>query len=335
MRPIRTPKRPRAIAIVAVALLSCVASACNGSPSILDPHGPRAGSIRNLWWLMLTVGTMVWIVVVFMVFLALFRRRAAADGERRDPVGLVLVAGAVIPLVIVVAVMVVSLRTLTTAAAEPGNADVVIEVVGHRWWWEVRYPNANVTTANEFHIPTGEPVRLTLDSADVIHSLWLPQLQGKMDMIPGRTNTLYIQADDPGTYRGECAEFCGLQHANMAFDVVAEPRADFEQWLSEQEKAAPRPTDASTVKGQQVFFGSACVYCHAISGTTSSGTIGPDLTHLMDRAHIGAGALENNRDNLGNWILDPQHPKPGNLMPATQMDNQSLQSLLDYLETLK
>lgn len=318
-------------------LVGFAASACNDSPSPLDPHGPRASSISNLWWVLMTVGTVTWIVVIFLIFLGIFHRRGRLepDAKQAEPVGFVLVGGAVVPLVVLVGLMFFTLRTLNVVSEEPGRTDVLIEVTGHRWWWEVHYPEQDFTTANELHIPVDEPVRIALTSDDVIHSFWLPQLQGKMDLIPGKDNVLYIEADEAGVYRGECAEFCGTQHANMAFTVVAESRPDFERWLEAQQQPAPRPTDPSAVKGQQIFFGSACVYCHNVQGTTVSATIGPDLTHLMSRDRIAAGTLENTHASLGAWIINPQDAKPGNLMPPTQMDAESLQNLLDYLETLQ
>lgn len=218
--------------------------------------------------------------------------------------------------------------------SNPSQAAITIEVTGHRWWWEVRYPDEDVVTANEIHIPVGQPVQLQLTSADVIHSFWVPQLHGKIDMVPGEVNSLRLQADDAGEYRGICAEFCGAQHARMQLVLVASPPEEFQAWLANQRQPAPEPASEITRRGQQVFLGSACVYCHTIRGTNASGEVGPDLTHLRSRRTLAAGTLLNTRGNLAGWILDPQHIKPGNLMPPTHLPSEDLLPLLEYLDTL-
>ena len=309
---------------------------CSKSPSALDPQGPRAQDIATLWWVLLAIGTVVWLIVMGLMLFAVFRRRRAVepDAELPEPQKMVLLGGAVIPAVILLSLLFLIMHTLSDAHASGNDSDLRVEVIGHDWWWEVRYPQQGFTTANEIHIPVGKPVQLKLTSADVIHSFWVPQLQGKMDLIPGQTNTLWIQADNAGDYRGQCAEFCGLQHAHMALHVVAEPADKLNTWLADQQKPAEQPADATTLNGQQIFLGSACVYCHAVKGTSASGTIGPDLTHLASRGFIGAGTLETNGEELGKWILNPQDSKPGNLMPPTPMDQNTLQALVNYLETL-
>jgi cytochrome c oxidase subunit 2 len=195
-----------------------------------------------------------------------------------------------------------------------------------------------MVTANEIHIPTNQQVTIHLTSADVIHSLWIPQLNGKFDMIPGQTNTFSIEADRPGMFRGLCAEYCGLQHAHMQFVVVAEDADQFDKWIKNQTNPAPDP-DANTepviFEGQQAFLGSSCVYCHTIKGTNASGTLGPDLTHLASRATLGAGAIANIPGNLAGWIINSQAIKPGNLMPPMDLDSDQLQSILVYLQTLQ
>ncbi|HLU83462.1 MAG TPA: c-type cytochrome, partial [Trueperaceae bacterium] len=212
---------------------------------------------------------------------------------------------------------------------------LTIEVIGHQWWWEVRYPESGVVTANEVVIPVGETVRLELSSVDVIHSFWVPVLNGKMDLIPGQTTSLPLEASLAGEYFGFCAEFCGVQHARMNLLVVAQERSDFDAWLATQQLAAPPPNDATTLAGQQVFLGSACVYCHTVRGTNASGKLGPDLTHLASRRLLGAGALPNTRGNLAGWIVNSQTTKPGNRMPPMYLGGSELQSLLAYLETLR
>lgn len=321
--------------LAGVALALALASSACDSPSMLDPKGPRAGKVADLWWVTLVIGAIVWLIVVFAIVLgAIVRRRSPVD-RARDPVWWVVAAGAIVPMVILSGVTVYTLRTVTAVAKKGDSSSLTIEVSARQWWWQVSYPDQKFTTANELHIPVNEPVRVKLSSQDVIHSFWIPQLQGKMDAIPGRDNELWIEADKPGTYRGECAEFCGLQHANMAFVVVAESRSDFDAWTSSQEQEPSQPTDASVVKGQQVFLGSACAYCHTVKGTTASGTLGPDLTHVASRSTLASGALANTRGALAGWVLDPQSTKPNTQMPPTQMNGEDLQALLDYLESLK
>ena len=212
--------------------------------------------------------------------------------------------------------------------------------MGRRWWWEVKYPDQGVTTANEIHVPVGTPVSFQLESADVIHSFWIPELHGKMDLIPTRINNLTLQADKAGIYRGECAEFCGLQHAHMGFMVVAQSDADYADWLNAQQQDAPTPADQAAQQGQQVFIAAGCVFCHTVRGLDdksidrSGVDLGPDLTHLASRLTIAGASLTQNQGNLAGWIVDAQHVKPGSLMPNVQLNSQDLQSLLAYLATL-
>jgi cytochrome c oxidase subunit 2 len=229
--------------------------------------------------------------------------------------------------------------TSRAIARMPLKDAVNIELVGHQWWWEARYkdtdPTREFTTANELHIPVGRPVVVTLRSSDVIHSLWVPNLHGKKDLIPGRTAIMRLRADKPGTYRGQCAEFCGLEHALMVLLVSAEPPAQYEAWAAKQRQPAPPPADDQQARGLQVFLGTSCVMCHTISGTTAQGKLGPDLTHLASRQTIAAGTLPNNRGHLAGWIADPQSLKPGVNMPANALAPDDLQALLAYLESLK
>jgi len=248
---------------------------------------------------------------------------------------IVVLGGIVIPLIILFVVFgatIWTLRALTTPAIEE---ELTIHVVGQRWWWEVQYPMQQFATANEIHIPAGEPVRLVLSSANVIHSFWVPALQGKMDLVPGKVNSLWLQADEPGVYRGECAEFCGVQHAKMNFLVIAQPRAEYERWLEQQQQPAAQPTAELAQLGQQVFFEAGCMECHTIKGTDATGKLGPDLTHVASRRTLGSAVLTNNLGNLGGWISNPQHSKPGSLMPPSTVTGVELQALLAYLSTLQ
>lgn len=331
--------RSRSLFIIGLGIVGFLLAGCAGQPSPLDPKGPDARQTANLWWLMFAVAAVVFIVVTVLLLIAIIRaRRAQAEvnpyPQDRRALVLVIIGGAVIPAVVLIVLMSLSVMT-ERAGASPAGGRGTVEVIGHDWWWEVRYPDQKVVTANEVHIPVGEPMLVKVTSGDVIHSFWIPQLHGKIDVIPGQTNTIWLQADQPGTYRGECAEYCGTQHAKMDFVVVAESPADFRAWLNQQSQPAPVPQDEMVREGQQAFLGSSCVYCHAIAGTNASGTIGPDLTHLASRSTLGAGAIPNTRGNLAGWIVNSQAIKPGNKMPPMYLDSDQLQALLAYLETLK
>jgi len=222
---------------------------------------------------------------------------------------------------------------------DPTKNGLSIELTGHQWWWEVRYNDVDAsnifTTANEIHIPVGVPVQFTLRGADVIHSFWVPNLSGKKDLIPGKVNTIWLQADKPGVYRGQCAEYCGLQHAKMALWVVAEPQEQFNAWRQNQTQQAVSPASDTQKRGQQVFFGATCVMCHAINGTPAGSNIGPNLTHVGSRHMLAAATLVNTQEHMAQWIKNSQTFKPGNRMPQHNLSDADLQSLAEYLESLK
>ncbi|MCA9875763.1 MAG: cytochrome c oxidase subunit II [Anaerolineales bacterium] len=318
-------------------LLSACASVSGG---VLDPQGPEAQRVAYLSWLMFGVAAVVFTVVTVLLLLTAVRTRRQSsveyspESDHRALNG-VIVGGVVIPAVVLLIIMGLSIAVQQISAA-PASGDLTVEIVGHQWWWEVHYPDYGVTTANEIHIPAGRPVLIKLTSADVIHSFWAPQLHSKLDLIPGQTNSFVLQADNAGVYRGQCAEFCGLQHAHMVFLVVADKTDDFNTWLDQQRQSAPEPDEGSfEQEGQQAFLGSACVYCHTIKGTNASGTLGPDLTHVASRQTIGAGILPNGHGYLAGWIMNSQTVKPGNEMPPMDLDAEQLQAILAYLDTLK
>lgn len=265
---------------------------------------------------------------------------------------MIVVGGAVFPVVVLSLLWVMTLHDLAANSEPETPAAFTVEVVGVQWWWEVRYPDfGGIVTANEVHIPAGQPIRLLLSTKDVIHSFWVPQVLGKMDMISGKVNETWMQADRPGVYRGQCAEYCGAQHANMALYVVADRPADFQAWLANERRAAASSSTADVIQGRQVFLSSPCVACHTIRGVSQvrgiggefrfdqnrpfTSVFGPDLTHFGSRLSIGAGAVPNTRGNLGGWIVDSQTIKPGNRMPPVQLSGEDLQALIAYLESLR
>jgi cytochrome c oxidase subunit II len=251
-----------------------------------------------------------------------------------------IVAGGVIATVVILFLMLVAdFRVGQALTMAPGTQAVPIKVVGHQYWWEVQYPDSiaqnTVMTANEIHIPVGTPVVMELASRDVIHSFWVPSLVGKKDLMPGYTRSLWFRADTAGVYRGQCAEFCGLEHAKMGIVLIAETPKDFNTWLAVQRNTAASPSDSVAQRGKIVFEGTTCVMCHAVSGTIAGATTGPDLTHIASRRTIAAGTLANTDANLYAWISDPQRIKPGTLMPATKLDPRDMHALVAYLRQLK
>ncbi|MEX2536402.1 MAG: cytochrome c oxidase subunit II [Trueperaceae bacterium] len=321
--------------LVMASALAIAATGGFANAQVLRPAGPAAQGVSELFWVMLIIAAIVCVLVYALLFTAIFRRRIPNGGE--PPLGtgpFVVLGGIVLPIVILVPLLFWSLA-LTAGMVRPTEDAVTIEVIGHQWWWEVRYPEVGVTDANEIHIPAGRPVRLQLTSDDVIHSFWAPGLQGKMDLVPGTVNTLWIEADETGIHSAKCAEFCGTQHANMRLLIVSEPQESFDEWLQSRTVPPQPPLDPLIREGQQVFLGSACVYCHTIEGTNASGRLGPDLTHLATRMTLGAGTVANNRGNLGGWIVNSQAIKPGNRMPPMYLESEDLQVLLAYLESLE
>jgi cytochrome c oxidase subunit II len=319
-----------------------------GLHDALNAMGPQASHIAQLWNIFLVITGVVYIAVLAALFLAVRRAPRIHAPEPPDlstvnvpeprltrPVTMAVVASVVLLFVLLAA----SVFTDRALARLPLKRAINIEVTGHQWWWTVTYKNGPVSetfeTANEIHVPVGQPVLIELKSDDVIHSLWVPSLAGKRDLIPGRTATIAFQADHPGIYRGQCAEFCGFQHAFMAFEVQAHTPAEFEQWRQAQLKPAAEPSDPQARRGKQLFQSIQCAMCHAVQGTIAQAHRAPDLTHLASRRTIAAGALPNTPSNLASWITDPHQHKPGVNMPANRMSSEDLAALVAYLGTLK
>jgi cytochrome c oxidase subunit 2 len=320
---------------------------CRGEQAALDPAGIQSERISDLWWHYFNVCVGIYVVTVSVILLGTLLRRkpnsqsmlelAPSDRKERWLMSTVAFSTGLSALLLFVLLFgdYVTGRELTSL--DTSNA-LKVQVTAHQWWWEFRYddpePSQIVTTANELHLPVGKPVIFEMQSPDVIHSLWIPNLHGKRDIIPGYKTRLLVRFDRTGTYGGQCAEFCGLQHANMRFTVVAESEAEFETWLADQRLPAIPPSTESQKRGQHVFLSASCVMCHTIQGTPASGMMGPDLTHVASRPRIGT-ILPNTRGHLAGWIADPQRIKPGVRMPLNTLEPEDLQVLVDYLESLK
>jgi cytochrome c oxidase subunit II len=319
-----------------------------GVHDALQAFGPQAGHVVDLWRIFLFICTAVFAAVMAALVYALWKAprvhtqeppdlstvNRPEPGPRRSVT--TAVAATVLLLLVLLAASVFTDRAL---ARLPLKDAINIEVVAHQWWWTVKYVSGPVSetfeTANEIHVPVGRPVIVKLNSDDVIHSLWVPSLAGKKDLIPGRTATMAFQADKPGIYRGQCAEFCGFQHAFMAFEVHAHAPEAFEAWRKQQLAPAPEPTDPQAQRGKQLFQSVSCAMCHTVQGTLAQGKRAPDLTHLASRRMIAAGTLPNTPGNLASWIRDPHKHKPGVNMPANPLSAEDLGALVAYLGTLK
>jgi cytochrome c oxidase subunit 2 len=329
----------------------CLPMLALAQQSALEPAGVNARYIKSLGVFFVALMAVLFVIVFGIALFSLTRRHRGFDQEPLESshqpsevtekkLGTFVAVATAITVVILLGLVIVSVSAGRATSLPQNRANsLTVEVTGNQWWWKVSYPNDNasriVTTANEIYIPVGRPVMIRAVSNDVIHSFWVPSLQGKRDLIPGHVTTEWIEADKPGRFRGQCAEFCGLQHAHMALWVVAEPNDQFEAWITNQLKPAPEPSDDMRARGKEVFLDNACVLCHAIEGTSASAQVGPDLTHFASRRTIAAGALPNNMGNLAGWIADPQNIKPGTRMATVSVKPDDMQPLLEYLESLR
>lgn len=325
---------------LAVSLALVLSTGCGESPSTLDPQGPAAARLAGLWWFILALATFVFIAVMAFLLVGLHRSRRPLESRSSTVAGMsqttfIVLAGAAIPFVILVVLFVQTVRTMAYFSEPPEQPSLTIEMTGWMWWWEIRYLDDGIVTANELHIPVGQYVEIRTTGADVIHAVWPSQLAGKIDSIPGEWNTLWLRADAPGVYRGQCAEFCGIQHTNMDFLIVALPVDEYESWLAARQSTDLSTPSATTTRGAQVFEQAQCALCHAIHAPDDDGIVGPDLTHLADRSTLGSALFPNTRENLRAWIIDPHGIKPGVKMPGTSLSDEDMDALLDYLETLQ
>lgn len=336
-----------ALLLAAVPALAWSASAVPPQ-SALEPAGIQAARIHDLWLLTLGICSVVFAAVLAALLLALWRSQRSTAATPADVTSLVnpeprlkrsVLVAVGVSTALLFGLVLADVQTDRLLGRMPLADAVHIEVTAHQWWWEARYDDAEAgkifTTANELHIPVGRPVIMTLKSSDVIHTFWLPSLHGKKDMIPGRTSQIRFRADQAGTYRGQCAEFCGLEHAMMAFLVTAEDNDRYEAWADAQRREASNVLDAKQSRGRQVFMERSCVMCHTVQGTGANAVFGPDLTHVASRQTLASGVLPNNPQQLAAWITQPQKLKPGTNMPATSLSQEELDSLIAFIETLK
>ncbi len=331
----------RRLPVLVIGAGAAVLSGC-GRQSILSTHSPQAHNIMLLWWWMLAAATVVFFGAVALLAIA-YRRRGSAGlpffGEREDvSEGMVLVFGIAVPVVALVALFGVANVYLIkqTSPPDPRTTAMTIDVIGHQFWWEVRYPGTGAVTANEIHIPVRTRVNVVATTADVIHSFWVPALNRKVDLVPGRKNRVLLYASQAGTYRGQCSQFCGLQHANMAMYVVAEPLPAYQAWLNNMGAPARAPaSSAQAVAGRQVFMTSQCLSCHRIAATPAQGEVGPDLSHLATRRTLASGEILNTPAELAAWIANPQAIKPGSRMPDLGLPRREIGELVAYLESLR
>ena len=316
----------------------------NPIPNIFEPHSTPADSILHLSVFVLSITGLIFLVVFILLVYAILKFRARAGDSPHEPPQVygstqIELAWTVIPTLIVVVLFLATTRVLHAIqdAPKPANALEVV-AIGHQFWWEFRYPELGIVTANELHIPVSDPANptptyLKLLSADTDHSFWVPQLAGKTDLIPNRVNRMWVDPHRTGVFLGQCAQYCGTQHAKMLLKVLVESPEDFKSWVNAQQHPAMQDDSEST--GRKVFETTACINCHAVTGAAATGRFGPDLTHLMSRSTIAAGAAENTREKLRLWIQNPDAIKPGSLMPAMKLSDSDLDALVSYLETLR
>jgi cytochrome c oxidase subunit 2 len=330
--------------IVPLTLSALLSTSCSRQ-SVLNPGGPAARELSDLNWFVIVlfsiIAAVMWILIAFVASRprGSFREHAPVDAGGGQ--NWILIGGFAIPAAILAIVFITGLSGMTDFPLHEGHnmrpADILI--IGHQWWWEAQYKSGGLWIApapNEIHIPVGRPVDIDLQSTDVIHSFWVPELHGKVDLVPTQLNRIRIQADRAGTYRGQCAEYCGAQHAHMILNVVADPPDQYDQWLKHQAAPAAAPVDAQMIEGQRLFMGGPCVVCHTIRGTAAQAHTGPDLTHLASRKYIATNMLENNTANLAAWVTHAQALKPSVVMPnITTFSGPELQALIAYLQSLK
>ncbi|MGI5836717.1 MAG: cytochrome c oxidase subunit II [Chloroflexota bacterium] len=340
-------KYSRIFGLPLATLAAVLLAGCQEVPAaIFLPVSPSATAIHDLSLVLLAIAAVVLVVIEALLFIAIvrFRNRPESEVEQTHgnlplEIGWTVATSLAVILVMVLTVKTMGEATATSTSVLPStsawpNDEMHLRAVGYQWWWYFEYPQLGIVTANEAHVPLEKPVKLQLEAADVIHSFWVPRLGGKLDMIPGTVNYSSFVAIQSGIYEGVCAEFCGVQHARMAFRVIVDPTARFSSWIREQQQPATKPVTEEQKAGEQLFLQS-CGGCHTVRGTQASGKTGPDLTHVASRLKIAAGTIDNTPEQMARWLRDPQEIKPGNLMPASRLDAAAIDQLVAYLENLR
>ncbi len=327
-----------------VVLLGLTLTGCAGAPSILQPASENAGTIANLIWVILGIATFVFVVVEALLIYAIvrYRRRPNSELPKQIEGNVPLEIGwTAFPAIVLAIVFALTLGTLTRLDTPPavqagaGSTQAVhVVVIGHQWWWEFQYPDLGITTANELHVPVGTTLFLDLELGDVIHSFWVPELGSKMDAIPGRVNHTWYKLTKTGDYYGQCAEFCGVEHAMMHIKVVVETPDQYQAWVKDQQQPVPTLSGAAA-QGEKEFLSMPCQACHTINGTKAQGKVGPNLTHFASRSTFAGASFDNTPQNVQQWLHNPQQMKPGNQMPNLGLTNDQVNNLVQFLESLK
>jgi cytochrome c oxidase subunit 2 len=324
---------------IAVLTASPALAAPSVPPSTLDTKGSNATLIAGLFNVVLLIAGVVFAVVEGLLLFSAWRFRHKDENASQPPQihgnTTFELAWTIVPALIVVSLFVLTLQTQQKLDDKGSSEPITVKVIGHQWWWEYQYPDLKITTGTDLVIPAGRTINLEISSVDVIHSFWIPQLNGKTDALPNHTNLSWIMADQPGTFYGQCVELCGDSHANMRIVVIAKDEADFQQWVTAQQAGPAEPTTPDAQAGQQVFMSSACIGCHTINGTAAVGKVGPNLTHIASRTHIAGGMFENTAGNLIRWLSNPPGVKPGSLMPNLGLAPADIQKLVAYLQSLQ
>lgn len=306
---------------------------------LFNPSSPQLETMAGLTYYMIGVAVIILAIIVIAVTIIIirFRKKPGDDVEPYQEFGSLKleVVWTIIPLGIVAVLFLLTCNTMRAVSPPAGDKEADLVVIGHQWWWELRYPKYGIITANEVHLPVGKNLLVRLESIDVIHDFWVPELARKMDLVPGHPNYMWLIASEPGVYLGACAEFCGDQHANMRIRIIAQEEDEFNEWVKQQQVIPPTPTSGQAAEGAQLFQDMACMNCHTIFGTPAAARVGPNLTHLSDRQTIGAGVLTNTPENLTKWLTNPQKYKPGAYMPNMKLSNSEVKSIVAYLEALK
>lgn len=329
-----------------VALLSLVLSGCQAAPAITSPASTSAKAITDLLWIFFGISALVFVVIEGLLLFVVFRYRHNGNKVTTEELPKQVEGNprleliwTLVPALSLLILFIVSVGTLRALVEPPTDSAAVknivnVRAIGHQWWWEFEYSDEGILTADEMHVPVNSVVYVSVDSADVIHSFWVPQMGGKIDVVPGHTNNTWFQPTEIGTFTGECSEFCGGAHAMMRLDLVVESQADYEAWLTAQKAPSVKPT-GDAILGEKVFFEEGCSGCHQINGTPADGLIGPNLTHFASRKSIGGKVLDNTPENLAFWLGNPAEYKPGVLMPKLNLTPERIKLLVVYLDSLK